>query len=279
MITGASRGIGQAIAASVSPLLLKKDTTGLVYVLIARSSAGLQSTVDTINHQLSSQSPSINGSNIKIMPFVVDLEDLSTLEGSLSNVLTSVVPQHEIFDTTILFNNAGSVGPLGLAHTLTSLTGIQRAIDLNITSSIWLSSLFIRTFGPHTQRQCRVVNISSICAIQPFPTMSLYCAGKAARDMFHSVLAKDLASVSDSFPSSMKVLNYAPGPCKTEMTQELSRSTELEPTLSQYFNNAYNEGTLIDPWDSADRLVQLLIKDDFESGAHVDYFDLHSKSI
>lgn len=48
-----------------------------------------------------------------------------------------------------------------------------------------------------------VVNISSLCALQPFKGWALYCAGKAARDMLYQVLAAEEPSV--------RVLSYAPG--------------------------------------------------------------------
>jgi len=47
------------------------------------------------------------------------------------------------------------------------------------------------------------VNISSLCALQPFRSWALYCSGKAARDMMFRVLAAEEPDV--------RVLNYAPG--------------------------------------------------------------------
>ena len=40
-----------------------------------------------------------------------------------------------------------------------------------------------------------VTHISSLCGIQATPSLSLYCAGKAARDMFHKVLALESVSL------------------------------------------------------------------------------------
>lgn len=48
-----------------------------------------------------------------------------------------------------------------------------------------------------------VVNISSLCALKPFKSWTLYCTGKAARDMMFKVLAVEEPDV--------RVLNYAPG--------------------------------------------------------------------
>lgn len=57
------------------------------------------------------------------------------------------------------------------------------------------------------------MNISSLCAREPFPSWALYCAAKAARDMLFRVLAVE--------EPGLRVLNYAPG--------EQSRSLLLIP--------------------------------------------------
>ena len=108
--------------------------------------------------------------------------------------------------------------------------------------------------------------------------MGVYCAGKAARDMFHKVLAKEY-SEDDSKQTTeekqqFKVLNYAPGPCDTEMTDELAESTALDTKLHDYFESSKQNNTLVKPEDSSKKLVDLLRNDTYESGAHIDYYDV-----
>lgn len=108
--------------------------------------------------------------------------------------------------------------------------------------------------------------------------------GKAGRDMFHSVLAKEHKSSDDGDSSScqqdnqkpsFKVLNYAPGPCDTEMTDYLADDTNinLDEGTQQYFATSKKEQTLIRPEDTAKKLIRILTLDEFVSGSHVDYFD------
>ena len=148
---------------------------------------------------------------------------------------------------------------------------------------MWISSQFAKATS-HVPL-VRIVNISSLCAIDPFPTMSLYCAGKAARDMFHAVLAKEQKAKADdeeetdqSHQSSnsvqFKVLNYAPGACDTEMTDTLADCADLDSGLHTFFSTSRDEKKLIRPEDTAAKLVGLLEKDEFESGSHVDYWDI-----
>ena len=124
-----------------------------------------------------------------------------------------------------------------------------------------------------------IVNVSSLAAIQAFPSWGVYCSGKgiafhntandllpAARDMLHKVLAEEEAK------SNVRVLNYAPGPLDTEM-QRITRETCSDETLRATFAKMYEEGKLVSPDDSAQKLLLLLDEDNYTQGQHIDYFD------
>lgn len=74
---------------------------------------------------------------------------------------------------------------------------------LNLTSMLCLTSCVLRAFPDSPGLSRTVVNISSLCALQPFKGWTLYCAGKAAREMMFKVLASEEPGV--------RVLSYAPG--------------------------------------------------------------------
>lgn len=74
---------------------------------------------------------------------------------------------------------------------------------LNLTSMLCLTSSILKAFPDSPGLSRTVVNISSLCALQPFKGWTLYCAGKAARNMMFQVLATEEPSV--------RVLSYAPG--------------------------------------------------------------------
>lgn len=74
---------------------------------------------------------------------------------------------------------------------------------LNLTSMLCLTSSILKAFPDSPGLSRTMVNISSLCALQPFKGWGLYCAGKAARDMMFQVLAAEEPSV--------RVLSYAPG--------------------------------------------------------------------
>lgn len=74
---------------------------------------------------------------------------------------------------------------------------------LNLTSTLCLTTCILKAFPASPNLSRTVVNVSSLCALQPFKGWALYCAGKAARDMMFQVLAAEEPSV--------RVLSYAPG--------------------------------------------------------------------
>lgn len=81
---------------------------------------------------------------------------------------------------------------------------------------------------------------------------------KAARDNFLKSVAHENAAI--------KVLNYAPGPLRTDM---------LETVRSQgYLAELFKDGSILTPEQSAKKMVLLLERNTYENGAHVDYFEL-----
>jgi hypothetical protein len=84
--------------------------------------------------------------------------------------------------------------------------------------------------------------------------------------MYHACLAKEQTDTS-----CLKYLNYASGPLETtDMTMQLRSEPELDCGLKSFFQN----NKLIDPIDSAHVLVRLVLEDAFNSGQHIDYYDI-----
>ena len=117
-----------------------------------------------------------------------------------------------------------------------------------------------------------IVNVSSLAAIKPFETWSIYCAGKAARDMYHKTLAEELKTKSNI--RSVKVLNYAPGPLDTNMQKEIREGKLVDKNTQEFFINMKKENQLVDLMVSASKLISAMSSRPFENGDHLDYFDL-----
>ena len=307
IITGASRGIGQSTAISfVQFALLDNSNIKKIHLcLLARSENGLRETSTLMNDIIKdndidkkSECNSDEKPKITIDTQVIDLAELDTLEESIHSIMNKRInscSKSAEYDHCILINNAGSLGHLGKVRNVTSPKDIQKNIDLNIASSCWLSSYFLKWFhdqydqkvmketeeGQSTTRKCTIVNISSLCAISSFPTMAMYCAGKAYRDMYHQTMAKEEEENKDDNDDDdnhshasmkIKILNYAPGAIATEMTEQLSQCDNLDSGLSDFFRTK-DEKIFVKVEDSTKKLVKLVMDGNFESGKHIDFWD------
>eukprot|EP00611_Tribonema_gayanum_P030213 TRINITY_DN832_c0_g1_i3.p1 TRINITY_DN832_c0_g1~~TRINITY_DN832_c0_g1_i3.p1 ORF type:complete len:330 (-),score=142.19 TRINITY_DN832_c0_g1_i3:554-1543(-) len=321
IVTGASRGLGRCLAQEAVRSIGKDHRMTLL--LMARSESGLMETAASIR--------GMNSEDVTIEVQPVDLGNLSTLETSLQNAFSGLDARH--YQRCVLFNNAGSLGELAPAMDL-SFTGLREAVDLNVTSAMWVTCAFVNLILPRWQQQQQlqqqqqqqqqrggesgsaerpegdaarqqqsgdaqqqqdgaksqqpqppppptgtggsgsdaampdvVVNISSLAAVKPFPTWGAYCAGKAARDMFHAALAAEHRA------SQLRVLSYAPGPLDTDMQARIRAADGCAPELRAFFATMQRDGALVDPGESAARCVRLVREGGWESGAHVDFFD------
>lgn len=128
IITGASRGIGRAIALALAEESRVRDDA-LHLVLLARSIEKLNETATLVNNIDSEVTTSCHE---------IDLSDMVTLPEKLQEILDPLSRATQ-YDSCLLVNNAGSVGPLGTCESLSNITELQQSINLNITSSIWVS--------------------------------------------------------------------------------------------------------------------------------------------
>jgi len=71
------------------------------------------------------------------------------------------------------------------------------------------------------------------------------------------------------------VLNYAPGPLKTDMVQrDVLADPSADGDLKAMFRQLEAEGSMLAPEQSAQVLARVLAADEFASGDHVDYHDV-----
>jgi sepiapterin reductase len=298
IITGASRGFGCAVARAFARRQHRNSMVKLNLILTARSMDELQQVAHDLNvsslRDQDSASPCIH---VECTTYRLDFQDLDNLEQNLSlffqNVVLPIVQNPHLallpslVQHVILINNHGSLGYLGNVTDCLSFSTIRRNLDLNITSALWVTLMFTKfmksitgTLSSFLPKQfiATVVNVSSLVAIQPFPSMSIYSAGKASREAFHVALAKELPSleskriVSGCDGPIFKILNYAPGPMDTTMAKELAETESVDADIRTFYQNADN---LVNPNDSAEVLVRLVLNEvPYESGDHIDYYDI-----
>ncbi|KAI2664169.1 Sepiapterin reductase [Labeo rohita] len=238
IITGASKGFGRALALSIAPRL----AAGSALILAARSDDKLQE----LKAELSRSE-----SGLTVRCVAADLR----CQAGVDRVITEIRDIDPDIDHLLLFNNAD----------LCFISVVNLYLSLNVSSALCLTAGVLRTVPRRASLRRVIVNVSSLCALQPFPSWVLYCSGKAARDMMFRVLAEE--------EPDLRVLNYAPGPLDTDM-QLQARSSSADDALRNSFSVMHTQGQLLTCDQSISKLMKVLVEDKYPSGAHLDFYDL-----
>ena len=192
LVTGASRGIGAAIA----------ETLGLAgYTVVGTATS--QSGADTICEHF--KSSDINGAGMVLN--VTDLE-------SINSLLSAVIDRFGA--PTILINNAG-IAKDNLLLRMKEEEWLD-VVNTNLTSVFRLSKACVRAMTK--ARWGRIVTISSVVGSMGNGGQSNYSATKAGVEGFSRALAKELGS------RSITVNSVAPGFIETDMTKELPEANK-----------------------------------------------------
>lgn len=192
LITGASRGIGAAIAESLGK-------AAVVVIGTATSSAG----ADKISQLF-------NEAGITGQGMVLNVTDMD----SINELLAKISDQYGA--PSILINNAGITKDNLLLRMKED--DWSEVMDTNLTSVYRLSKVCVR---PMTKRRWgRIVNISSVVGSMGNGGQSNYSATKAGVEGFSRALAKELGS------RGITVNTVAPGFIATDMTKELPEANK-----------------------------------------------------
>ncbi|ETN92288.1 3-oxoacyl-[acyl-carrier-protein] reductase FabG [Gammaproteobacteria bacterium MOLA455] len=198
LVTGATRGIGAAIAEALAK-------AGATVVGTATSEAGAA----TISQRFAEQG--VNGTGMVLN--VTDTE-------SVASVIKAITEQFAA--PTILVNNAG----ITKDNILMRMKDDEwmDVLDTNLTSVFRLAKGCVR---PMTKaRWGRIINISSVVGAMGNAGQSNYSASKAGVGGFTRALAKELGS------RNITVNTVAPGFIDTDMTKDLPEASK-EAMLTQ----------------------------------------------
>uniref|UniRef100_A0A3P8SX16 Sepiapterin reductase n=1 Tax=Amphiprion percula TaxID=161767 RepID=A0A3P8SX16_AMPPE len=253
IITGASRGFGRTVAREVSGLV----KPGSVLVLAARSGDDLRS----LQAELTESEAGRAGLRVESV-----VADMAQMEGIEKVVRSSEEAFSEHIDHLILVNNAASLGDVSRSvKTFTDMAEVDSYLSLNVSSSMCLTARVLQSFPQRPGLRRTIVNVTSLCALQPFRSWVLYCTGKAAREMMFRVLAEE--------EPDLRVLNYSPGPLDTAMQVE-ARTRTADDTIRKSFVDMFDQGQLLTCEASCAKLMKLLLEDNYTSGAHIDVYDV-----
>ncbi len=185
LITGASKGIGAAIAEALAA------AGAAVAVNYSSSRAGADAVVSRITAN--------GGKAVAVQGDVAKTDDVRRLFAETTAALGRV---------DILVNNAGIYHMAPLADV--SLDDFRRQFDINVFGLLSASQAAAAQFG---SQGGSIINISSVVARITPPGSSIYSATKGAVDAITRVLAKELG------PQAVRVNAISPGLVNTEGTQ------------------------------------------------------------
>ena len=187
LVTGASRGIGQAIA-------LQLGTHGASVIGTATTEQGAAAIQSTFDAQ-----------GIKGLGLALNVTDADSIDAAMKRI-------KETFATpTILVNNAG----ITRDNLLMRMKDDEwnAVIDTNLSSVFRLSKACLR--GMMKAKRGRIINIASVVGATGNPGQANYCAAKAGIIGFTKSLAREVGS------RNITVNAVAPGFIDTDMTRGL----------------------------------------------------------
>ena len=187
LITGASRGLGWAMAKAMAG-------AGAHVVLNGRNRKTLEARAKEL---------SAAGHEASVLTF--DVCDF----GAAAEAVASVAKSHGRLD--VLLNNAGIQHRRPLVEFATE--DWQRLLDTNLTACFVLAREAARVMAP--QGSGRIINVASIMGLIARPNLPAYIAAKGGLASLTKALATELG------PKGITVNAIAPGFFATEMTADL----------------------------------------------------------
>ena len=189
VVTGASRGIGLAIARTLA-------AAGYNVIGVARrESDQFKNAVRELKG---------GGGGLHFRPF--DLSEIDAIRAFVKSL------REEFGAIYGLVNNAG-IGPEGLLATMHN-SEIEALVRLNVLSPVILTKYVVRHMMANGEG--RIVNMSSIIASTGYHGLSVYGATKAAATGFTRSLSREVGKLG------ITVNAIAPGFIATELTQGLT---------------------------------------------------------
>lgn len=213
LISGASRGLGKAVALWVA-------RAGGDLALMARS----RELLDEVAAEAAKA-----GAEVEVA--AADVADPAACEAFLGRV------KARFGRLDALVNNAGVIGPIGPLET-TAPADWRYAVEVNLLGPYYLTRAALPALR---QSSGRIINIGTGAATQPIPSWSAYCSSKAALLHFSRVVANE--------EPHLTVVNVAPGVVETEMQATIRRDGpgRMPKQLADYFVSLKTAGQLEPP--------------------------------
>ena len=238
VVTGVSKGLGEAIAANL--LARGFDVVGLG----RDASARLSHAAFRLVHA--------DFADVGALPAIVD---------PLFDALAS-----KRYASMALVNNAAVAGPAGTVGRIDA-NALVESLAVNLAAPMILANAFVRAFALESGDR-RIVNVSSGAAVQPIPGAGVYNVAKAGLEMIAAVVT------SEQPASGVRAITVRPGIIDTPM-QAWMRARRADELPSVAMFQAFHQGRQLVPPDvTAAKIVDRLLLGRVDAGRIYSYEQL-----
>jgi NAD(P)-dependent dehydrogenase (short-subunit alcohol dehydrogenase family) len=201
IVTGASRGIGRAIAEALG-------ADGYSLTLTARKPEGLAATAQALAAE-----------GCEVQHLAADVGD----EAAIAAVVALHRQRHDRLD--VLVNNAGvGFGAAAGAHA-TKYVDLQLAVNLRSIVLFYRETLDLLRVAGAEHRRAQIVNLASIAGKSPAPWLSVYAATKAGVIAYTVAMNKELSG------DGIRSVALCPGWVDTDMSEFVKDSVAPEQMI------------------------------------------------
>ncbi|MEJ1931636.1 SDR family NAD(P)-dependent oxidoreductase [Nostoc sp. NIES-2111] len=200
LVTGASRGIGRAIALELAQQGIQR------LILVARD-----------RQKLREVAQEIEAMGVQAVTLAIDLTQVTEVNIAIAQLWRSYGPIH------LLVNCAGVAYQSSFLRS--KLPQVQEELSVNLLGMYTLTSLIAKRMA--SQRQGTIVNVSSLMGKVAAPTMATYSATKFAILGFTQALRRELAEYN------IQVKALLPTLTETDMVRDLKLFRWVTPMTPQ----------------------------------------------
>ena len=244
ILTGASRGLGRAMAAQ--------------YLAQGAFVLGLS------RGQAADLAPTAAGG---LEQWPVDLADPVPLAARLGTWLAEFERRGAPARVRLIHNAAAISEPGDVADT--AAADLARSLRIGLEAPVALTSAFLRATAHWSAADRRVLFVSSGLGRRAMAGAAAYCAQKAGLDHF----ARALALEEQARSGGVRVASVAPGIIDTDMQKQLRGADPARFAAQGTFAGFHSSGTLDSPATAAAKVIALLERPDYGANPVADVRD------
>ena len=191
-VTGANKGIGYGIAKHLG-------LSGWKVIIGARDEKRAESAISELKQE-----------GVNVLGWVnLELRNIDSIEQAAKEIANKYA------GLTLLVNNAGIPGNMGVDSLHTELSDIKETLDVNFVGTFALTKALMPLL---TKNEGRIMNVTVPSEISPYWHPLAYVASKAAQNAMMGVMAIECQQSN----TPLEVFSVHPGPTTTDLNGNMS---------------------------------------------------------